>query len=130
MKHVTRILALLLVVTTLCVMLVACGAKPEADPTQAKGILEKNGYEVELTDDPSMLLTSSFYYGGQLTAMLSASKDTDYVKIFWFEEKEDAEEYYDFISDQMSSLQYAFGVEENMVWYGTKDGVKAASDQK
>ncbi|MBQ8341741.1 MAG: hypothetical protein IJY22_05130 [Clostridia bacterium] len=130
MKHVTRILALLLVVTTLCVMLVACGAKPEADPTQAKGILEKNGYEVELTDDPSMLLTSSFYYGGQLTAMLSASKDTDYVKIFWFEEKEDAEEYYDFISDQMSSLQYAFGVEENMIWYGTKDGVKAASDQK
>ena len=45
MKKFARVLALMLVATMLCAMLVACGAKPASDPKEAKDALEENGYK-------------------------------------------------------------------------------------
>ena len=147
MKKFARVLALMLVAAMLCVMLVACGSKPASDPKDAKDALKDNGYSVTLSDDAISLAASALVYGGDLEAIINATDGDEYINIVWFEDEEDAQDYYDKLDemyeeakakideiedeDEKEELEEdldnaAYGISGNMVWKGTKDAVKAA----
>ena len=149
MKKFARVLALMLVATLLCVMLVACAPTPADTPEDAKAALEENGYEVLVVDNELALASASAIYGGDLEATLRASDgDDNYVSIIWFENEEDAEKYYEELEEEWAEMEeeleeiededekaeaeeymdsMTFGQSGNMVWSGTVDGIKAAS---
>ncbi|MBQ8341740.1 MAG: hypothetical protein IJY22_05125 [Clostridia bacterium] len=147
MKKFARILALMLVATMLCVMLVACAAKPAEDPNDAKAALEENDYKV-MHYEGLLLETISSSIGDGVTDVVMGTKgDDDMVLIVYFEDEEDAEKYYEKLDEERTEeqkeidemedgeekdeLQEEFdkavlGHSGKMVWAGTKDAVKAA----
>lgn len=148
MKKFARVLALMLVAAMLCVMLVACGAKPASDPKDAKDALKENGYEVLLSDDAVSLGVAAAIYGGELEAVVTGTDGDESVTIVWFEDEADAEDYYETLEEMMAEFEEeideiededdkeeaqeeldnaAYGIDGNMVWFGTKEAVKAAS---
>ena len=147
MKKFARVLALMLVASMLCVMLVACGSKPAAEPEDAEAALKDNGYTVVLLDSKLAMAAASVAIDGDLEAYLTAFKGDDYLYIAWFEDEDEAQSYYDEldekyeeskaeleeIEDEDRKAEYeemldkaAYGISGNMVWMGTKDAVKAA----
>jgi ABC-type glycerol-3-phosphate transport system substrate-binding protein len=146
MKKFARVLALMLVATMLCAMLVACGAKPASDPKEAKDALEENGYKATHLSGVLVEAASSAF-GDGVTDIVTGIDGDDSVTIVWFEEEDDAKDFYEELEekyeeskaeldeiedeDVKEELQEeldnaAYGISGNMVWMGTKEAVKAA----
>lgn len=147
MKKFARVLALMLVATMLCAMLVACGAKPASDPKEAKAALEENDYVAVLVDSDLLLAGAALTYGGKVSATLTGTNGDEYVNVVWFEEEDDAKAYFEKLEEQFDKAQEeldelededekkelqeehdkaTFGRSGEMVWFGTKEAVKAA----
>ena len=121
MKNFVRVSALVLIAAMLCVVLAACGGKPNKDPEKAKEALEDDGYDVRYIDDEEGLKWSG--YDG-LVAYISASKidpeidfddkDEDwaaldgrivmceYIIIFYFEDEDAAKEAFADLEDELN----------------------------
>jgi hypothetical protein len=70
-----------------------------------------------------------------LEAAINAIKDEDLVSIYYFEDKEAAEEAYEKLEEQYNELveeadeddpEIKLGKSGNMIWMATKDAIKAA----
>ena len=141
MKKFVRILCLALVSVLLCTAFVSCGA-PKKDPLKADAALEKEGYttlklatDIELLvlkgtgiDDVSCLVT------GTKIVEKDGEKKIEHVTIFYFEEVEDAKEamlkvdsYADKDENKDESDWISPKRSGNIIYYGTKNGVKAAA---
>ena len=132
-----KILSMILVciLTVGCVFaLASCGA-PNKDPKAAKAALEEADYKVTLLE--GMLLEGAAAAIGveDLDAMLTAFKDDDAISIYYFEEKEDAEEAYEKLEELYNEAkeeadeddpEIKLGKSGNMIWMGTKNAIKAA----
>ena len=124
MKKFARVLALMLVATMLCVMLVACGATPAEKPEDAKAALEANGYTATLVEA-----------GGTTIVTGTASNFIDTVTITYYADEATAQAAYEALEAAASTLEeaydlldmkYSYGISGTMVWAGSADAVAAA----
>ncbi len=111
---------------------------PASDPEEAKATLEDAGYEVRiLKGDDLADIAEQFGDGDSLEAVLSGSKDDDYISIYYFADKDSANDYYEEMKEELEELKEAveeIGEEFNLelgksgkiVWGGTKDAINAA----
>ena len=127
MKKTIRIIALAMVALTLMLTLASCGAKPNSDPDAAEKALEEAGYEV--VSIPALGVNG-------LDKNISATKidgdKVDAVTIFYFKDSDSAESAYELIEKQANEAKeemedVAIGKSGKMIWFGTKDAVKAAN---
>ena len=123
MKKFARVLALMLVATMLCVMLVACGATPAEKPEDAKAALEANGY------------TASLVEVGGVTTVTGSNGLLDTVTITYYADEATAQTAYEALEAAASTLEeaydlldmkYSYGISGTMVWAGSADAVAAA----
>ena len=112
-----------------CILVLGCvfalaSCNPNKDPEKAKEALEDAGYTVMLNE-------------GEEGTMVTGRKDKDYVTIYYFEDKDDAKEFYDELKDEFEEAKEAakeadedfnldIGKSGKRVWAGTKDAIKAA----
>ena len=125
MKKFARVLALMLVASMLCVMLVACGGSPAAKPEDAKAALEGNGYTATLVETNG-------------TTVVTGVKDEDSVYITYYADQAAADAAYKTLDETYTLMKeladelgedmgdYVYGQDGTMVWYGTSNGVSAA----
>lgn len=136
MKNVIRVLALSLVMVMMLGLLVSCGA-PNKDPDKAKDALEDAGYEVILADNEiSAALMGGWYDGCEAVLMAyNEEDDDDGIWIWYFEEKEDADEAWDDIEKFAEDLNEEAKEEDidmvckksgKMIYVGTKQAIKDA----
>lgn len=132
-----KILSMILV----CIMalgcvfaLASCGA-PNKDPKAAKAALEDADYEATLTEGAALELGAAALGIEDLEAVVSGLKDDDAVSIYYFEDKEAAEEAYEKLEElfeemkeeaEEEDVEVKLGKSGAMVWMGTKDAIKAA----
>ena len=133
MKNVLRLFTLSIVLVMMLSCLASCFGGPNADPDKAEEALEDNDYTVVVTDNDVAL---AFYGLDNLECVITAfseDDEDDAIMIFYFEEKEDADEAFD--SEVFEEL--AEEAEEDnedvvvkksgkMIYIGTKNAVKAA----
>lgn len=134
-KSIIKVLALVLVVVMSCTLLVACA--PAKDPADAKAALEKNGYTATKIDNEGLAAIgfAIFTAAGieDLKSVVSGTNDDgEHVTIFYFEdadaandEWEDVQKYADGEKDDEES-DWVLKKSGNMIYFGTKAGVKAA----
>ena len=131
-KSIVRIIAFSLVAIMMCVALVSCGT-PNSDPDKAKAALEKKGYAAEKIDGMGLLAYA--WAGGDVeTVVVGIDKNdlADSVTIIYYEDKEAATEAWEAVEKYFSSLNqeedgyYEIKQSGNMIWFGSKDAVKAA----
>lgn len=129
---ITRILALALVTVFMCLTLVSCGG-PNSDPEKAEAALKDAGYTAILTEHKIDIDGIGF---DGLEYSINAFKGTDeYLIVYYFEDKDAANDAWDEIKDEVDELKEAAKDEEfdivieksgKMIYYGTKDAIKAA----
>lgn len=132
MKNVLKLLAISLVLVVMLGALASCGG-PNADPEKAEDALKDNDYEVIVADDKVSL---AFYGLDNLECVITAyseEDEDDAIMIFYFEEKEDADEAFD--SEIFEELIEEAEEEDEdivvkksgkMIYIGTKNAIKAA----
>ena len=134
MKNVLRLVALSLVLLVMLGALVSCGG-PNADPEKAEKALKDNDYDVEVIDSKialALLGLSDDVDNIECVIMASSEEDRDDgIFIFYFEEKEDADNAFESLEEYAEKA-----MEDNddivikksgkMVYFGTKAAVKAA----
>ncbi len=144
MKKSIRILALAMVTVVLCLALASCGG-PNADPTKAYEALKENdGLVPTKTDADGGLFEAGaialLKVAGvdNVTNVVSATGKIDgefaTVTIIYFEsaadakdEMEDAKKYAnDDKDDDAKDSEWVFKQSGKMIWFGTKNAVKAA----
>ncbi|MBQ9773736.1 MAG: hypothetical protein IJW30_03640 [Clostridia bacterium] len=108
MKRALKILSLVLALLLAMTALIACDSDkkkndddddeviPASDPQDAYDALEDNGYTVNLVE-----------YSGDCEAMISASKDEDFISINWYKESADAREAYNDAKEELQELKDA-----------------------
>ena len=134
-KSIIKVLALALVVVMSCALLVACA--PAKDPADAKAALEENGYAVTKLDNEGLgkLAFAAFEIAGieNATNVVSGTNnDGEHVTIFYFEDNaaandewEDVQEYAN-DENKDDESDWVCKKSGNMIYFGTKAGVKAA----
>ena len=147
MKRFTRILALMLVATMLCIALVACGSKPNKDPVEAKKSLEDAGYNVFFKefgsvssnpDETVAVLEEKGYSveqeenNGDTTITATNTDSFETVTVTYYQKKADADAAYEELEAEMAELGelaallgYSFGRSDNIVWSGTSEAIAA-----
>ena len=123
-----RIISLVLV----CVMLVGCAftlsscGGPNSDPMTASKNLKDAGYIVVPIDAAGI---------GGIEKSISAYKigSDDAVQIFYLSEDADFDEAYGYVEalfdeakENNKDINVSIGKSGNMIWFGTKDAIKAA----
>lgn len=133
MKKTLRLIALSLVLVMAVLALASCGA-PNSDPDKAKKALEEEGYTVILIDSEAALATYKALYGGDLEAVLTATKGLlsgNALTILYYGSSADADAAYDAVKKESEKKDddsdYEFKKSGKMVWFGHKDAVKAAA---
>ena len=140
MKKLFRSLIATMLISMMAISFVSCGIAK--DPTKAKAKLEKKGYAVVLEQ-----IDLGDVVGDKTEANLVATKGTDTVTITWYKEAADAKAAYDALKasfdkakDELAKMEdgeekdalkkelknAAYGRSGKIVWFGTKDAVKAA----
>ncbi len=133
MKKFTKILALTLVLLMSVAMFASC-ANPNKDPKKAEEALKDAGYDVTLIDDADFLKLMGV---DKLEAVISAfneDDENDAVFIYYFEDSAAADEAYEDIEKEFDEIKTSEDAPEDlvlkksgkMIWYGTKDAIKAA----
>ena len=130
MKKFTKILALTLVLIMSVAMFASCAA-PNKDPEKAKEALEDNDYTVQMIDGD---LAGKLMDG--LEAYVAAfDDDENAVFIYYFKDKDAANDAWDEIEEEIKELEEEAKEEDveivskksgKMIYFGTKDAVKAA----
>ena len=133
MKKTIRLIALSMVLIMAVMMFASC-AKPNSDPKKAKEALEKEGYTVILIDSEEALATYKTLYGGELKAVLTATKGLlsgNALTVLYFASSKDADAAYETAKgdskDEKDDSDYEFKKSGKMVWFGKKDAIKAAA---
>lgn len=122
-KIFSLILACLLLVG--CVFAFASCAKPNSDPEKAKEALEEAGYEVMLND-------SAFNQKDVEATLVAMTLDGEnYLVVVYYEDKDAANEAWDDAQKEAEELEEEYEdivckKSGKMIYYGTKDAVKAA----
>ncbi len=133
MKNLVRILSLALVVLTLGAALVSCGG-PSADPAKAAEALEAADYLVTTTDSKiGVAAAEEIYDIDNLDCIVNAIAKDNVIKIFYFEDAASAKDAYNEMEDDIDEILENIEEKEvvakcsgKMVYFGTKDAVKAA----
>ena len=125
MKKFTKVFAVVLVAVMALALLTACG--PASDPDRAKAALEKNGY--------TAIKASTGGFAG-LKAIVTGTKgllsgDAQTVTIYYFEDAKAAKDAWEDIKSESDSKgkdksDWVVGQSGAMIYYGTKDAIKAA----
>ncbi len=136
MKKTIRILALAMVTVMLCLTLASCGG-PNADPDKAVEALKENGITWAAKDAyvvPALLRASGV--DGVENVVSGTGKIDDkfaHITIIYFEEADDAtdamEKVEELANDDKKDAEdsdWVFKKSGKMIYYGTKDAVKAA----
>ena len=128
MKKTIRLVAVAMVAVMLCLSLASCGA-PNADPEKAVDALKESG--LIAVKVPNVL-----GIGDVETTVSGTGKIDDefaHITIFYFEDKEDANEAWDGIQDKYEDAKkdnedadWVCKKSGKMIYYGTKNAVKAA----
>ena len=136
-KNIIRIIAVCLVCVTSCVMLASCGA-PNQDPDKALESLKNNGVVWAGKDDTYLpgVLTIAGVKGVDCVVSGTGKIDDDYahITIIYFDTAKDANEAWDDIQDRAEDekkdaedSQWVCKKSGKMIYYGTKNAIKAAS---
>ena len=133
MKNVLRLFTLSIVLVMMLSCLASCFGGPNADPDKAEEALEDNDYTVVVTDNDVAL---AFYGLDNLECVITAfseDDEDDAIMIFYFEEKEDADEAFDSkvfeeLAEEAEEDNEDVVVKKSgkMIYIGTKNAVKAA----
>lgn len=135
MKNVLRLFTLSIVLVMMLSCLASCFGGPNADPDKAEEALKDNDYDVEVIDNEialALLGLSDDVDNIECVIMASSEEDRDDgIFIFYFEEKEDADNAFESLEEYAEEA-----MEDNddivikksgkMVYFGTKAAVKAA----
>ena len=140
MKKTIRIIALALVAVMMCAMLVSCDA-PNADPGKALTALKENGYTAEKIDNEGLgaiaIVALSAAGISDVECVVSGTATIDdkleHVTIIYFEDADaakaewaDVQKYMDDSKEEGDESEWVIKQSGNMIYYGTKNGVKAA----
>ncbi|MBE6592748.1 MAG: hypothetical protein E7642_01995 [Ruminococcaceae bacterium] len=136
MKNTLRILAVAMVAVMLCLTLASCGG-PNPDPDKALESLKENG--VTFAGKDTLVIPTALKVLGVdgISSVVSGTGKIDdkyaHVTIIYFEEAEDAnnafekvEDYADGKKGDAEDSDWVFKKSGKMIYYGTKDAVKAA----
>ena len=142
MKKAIKLIALSLVLVMTVLALASCAA-PNADPDKAKTTLEKNGYTVQKLSGKISTTTISAIIGEDVDCVITAEKIDEEAEtleilcVLYFEDAEDAndawkkaQEYADSIKEKSENAEESDWVVDKagkMIWFGTKNAVKAAA---
>ena len=139
-KTIIKVLALTLVAVMMCAILVSCDA-PNADPAKALAALKDNGYTAEKIDNEGLgalaiaALTAAGISDVECVVSGTAKIDgkVEHVTIIYFEdddaakaEWEDVQKFMDDSKEDSDETEWVIEKSGNMIYYGTKNGVKAA----
>lgn len=116
------ILTLLLIVG--CMLALASCAKPNSDPEKAKAALEEAGYEV-------LLNGGAFNKKVEATLVAMTLDGENYLVVIYYEDKDAANEAWDDARNEAKELAEEYEdivcrKSGKIIYYGTKDAVKAA----
>lgn len=136
MKKTIRLIAVAMVAVMLCLSLASCGG-PSADPDKALESLKDNGITWAGQDKVLIPLALKALGVDGIESVVSGTdkKDDSYahITIVYFEEKEDAndawekvEEYANKQKDDKAGDNWVCKKSGKMIYWGTKDAVKAA----
>ena len=136
-KNIIRILAIFLVCVTSCVMLASCQA-PNQDPDKALEALKSNGVTFAGKDDTYLpgILTLAGVKGVDCVVSGTGKIDGEYahITIIYFDEASDANDAWEEIQDRADEekkdaedSQWVCKKSGKMIYYGTKNAIKAAS---
>lgn len=136
MKKITKILSVALLAVMCLTLLVACA--PNSDPDKALSALKENGY-VAVKDD-SVISTIMSLGLKDLKCIVSGTgssedkdgnKQVEHVTIYYFESSSAAKDAMEdveglFNKEKDKDSDWVFKQFGSMIYYGTKNGVKAA----
>ena len=128
MKKFLKCLPLLLVIFTLLLSLISCGASV-ADIGTAKAAadnLEFNFYEVELLKKDSELAEKE--HGDKLSSLVVAEKDGEKIEIYYAKSASLAEEIYDGLQGEVGEGEIC-EISGKTVYFGTSAGISAATSR-
>ena len=136
MKSLIKVLALTLVMIMALGLLVSCGA-PNADPEKAEEALKDAGYKVILADNALSAAFLGGWYDGCEAVLVATSEENedDGIYIWYFEEKEDANNAWEDIEEFAEELNEKAKDEDidmvckksgKMIYIGTKQAIKDA----
>ena len=137
MKKIISLVIVCVMLLGCTLVLSSCGG-PNSDPAAAKAALDEAGYAADITDDPiSLAFYGAIGIKSVVSGMKAAEDDedklVDAVSIFYLEDDADVdkayetlEKYYDKAVEQYEDLDMEIGKSGNMIWFGTKDAIKAA----
>ena len=129
MKKTLSIVAMIALVAVLGIALVAC---IPSDPDKAAENLEKEGYTVLANEDATKAL-AGFIVPEGCEAIVFAYKGyipigaDDAIRIYYFEETEDAKEYWETIKDDELEDGWDAKQSGKIVYKGSKEAIKAAA---
>ena len=137
MKKIISLVIVCVMLLGCTLVLSSCGG-PNSDPAAAKAALDEAGYAADITDDPISLA----FYGaigiksvvsGMKVAEDDEDKLVDAVSIFYLKDDADVdkayetlEKFYNEAKEEYEDLDMEIGKSGNMIWFGTKDAIKAA----
>ena len=134
MKNVIRVLALSLVMVMMLGLLVSCGG-PNSDPKKAKEALEDADYEVIYASNELEAAFMGGWYDGCEAVILASNEDDEGIYIWYFEEKDDADDAWEDIEEFAKELQEEAEDEDidliikksgKMIYVGSKQAIKDA----
>ena len=140
MKKAIKLIALSLVLVMAVLALASCAA-PNADPDKAKAALEDNGYSVQKLSGKISTAAISAIIGEEVDCVLTAQKvdkeaeTFDALCVLYFEEAGDADDAWekaqdyaeDAKEDDVEDSDWVVEKSGKMIWFGTKNAVKAAA---
>lgn len=131
-----KVLALSLVMIMMLGLLVSCAGGPNSDPKKAKEALEDADYEVVHANNAAEAFFLGGWYDGCEDVILAINEEEEeLIYIWYFEEKDDAEDAWEDIEEFAEELKEEAEEEDidlvvkksgKMIYVGTKKAVKAA----
>ena len=137
MKNVLRFAAVAMVAIMLCLTLASCGG-PNADPDDALAALKENGVTWAAKDNTVLPGVYKLLGVDDVECVVSGTGKIDgeyaHVTIIYFEEKDDANDAWEKIQKESEEQkekadedsEWVCKKSGKMIYYGTKDAVKAA----
>ena len=133
MKKTLRWIALSVILVMAVLALASC-TTPNASPEEAAKSLEKAGYSAEVLNS-GLLYNTYKALGGKLEAVVSASKGLlsgEGIIILYYETATDAKDAFkavERLATQQAEDESNYEIKQsgNMIWFGSKDAVKAAA---
>ena len=91
---------------------------------KAKTKLEKAGYKVEIADSESLSFMASMLGVNDLESVMEASKDSEYVMVYYFSTTDSAKKFYDDVKKEAEDADDIIKRSGKVVYGGTETAVK------